>query len=185
LRFQDIDIAHSGYLQASACQNFIQNNFNYHFMKTLKFFFSFVLLFIASYSFAQTKSEQFKVAGECGTCKKKIEKAAKSAGASYALWNTDSKLLTVKYASTSTNKAKIEQAIAEAGYDTPDVKATDDAYNSLDGCCQYERAAKAAASCCDSEKCTKAACMKDGQCAKDAACCKEAGCDQKDCCKKG
>lgn len=160
------------------------NNIKNNSMKTLKLFLSFVLLFVASYSFAQTTSEKFKVAGECGTCKKKIEKAAKSTGASYALWDTDSKVLTVKYASTTTNKAKIEQAIAEAGYDTPDVKASDDAYKQLDGCCQYDRSAKAATSCCDSEKCTKTACMKDGQCTKDATCCKEAGCDQKDCCKK-
>lgn len=152
-------------------------------MKTLNIIFSFVLLFLASQSFAQTGSDKFKVAGECGTCKKKIEKAAKAAGASYALWETDSKVLTVKYAANTT-KTKIEQAIAEAGYDTPDVKATDEAYNKLDGCCQYERTTKAAASCCDSEACTKAACMKDGHCTKDTACCKEAGCDQKACCKK-
>lgn len=153
-------------------------------MKTLKFFFSFFLLTIATISFAQAKTEKLKVAGECGMCKKKIEKAAKSAGASYALWNADSKMLTVKYAGTSTNKTKIESAIAAAGYDTPDVKATDEAYKSLDECCRYERAGAATASCCDSEACKTAACMKDGKCVKDAACCKEAGCDKKDCCKK-
>ena len=106
-----------------------------------------------------------------------------AAGASYAVWNTDTKMLTVKYAGAA-NKIKIEEAIAGAGYDTPDVKATEDAYNKLDECCQYERATVAAKSCCDSEACTKSACMKDGKCTKEAACCKEAGCDQKECCKK-
>ena len=86
-------------------------------MKTLKFFFSFLFLSFSLFCLAQTKTEKFNVAGECGTCKKKIEKAAKSAGATYAVWNTDSKALVVKYASTSTNKAKIEQAIAAAGGD--------------------------------------------------------------------
>ena len=51
-------------------------------------------------------------------CKKKIETAAKDAGATYALWNEESKELTVKYKSTSTNTAKIEKQIADVGYDT-------------------------------------------------------------------
>ena len=77
-------------------------------MKTIKIS-SVLLLFIGlcNFSFAQEKKETFKVSGECGTCKKKIEKAAKTAGASYALWDVKSKVLTVKYNSTSTNAAKI------------------------------------------------------------------------------
>ena len=87
-------------------------------------------------SFAQTsKKESFKVDGACGMCKKKIEKAAKDAGATYALWNTDSKMLVVKYNSSSSNTAKIQQKIAGVGYDTPKFKATDEAYNSLHECC--------------------------------------------------
>ena len=155
-------------------------------MKTLKnIFLSFIFIALANIGFAQTKTEKIKVAGECGMCKNKIEKAAKTAGATYALWNTGSKVLTVKYNSTATNKAKIENAIATVGYDTENVKATDEAYNKLHGCCQYERSDTAVThSCCDNEKCTKTACMKDGKCDKDMACCKEAGCETKDCCKK-
>jgi periplasmic mercuric ion binding protein len=156
-------------------------------MKTLKSFFSVLLITIASVSFAQTKTEKIKVAGECGMCKKKIEAAAKEAGATYALWDTDSKVITVKYNSTAINKAKIEQAIAGVGYDTQNIKATDEAYNKLHECCKYERTgatSAAAQSCCDDEKCTKTACMKDGKCSPDMTCCKEAGCDTKDCCKK-
>ena len=154
-------------------------------MKTLKLYFFSLFLSIASVSFAQTTTETFKVSGECGMCKKKIETAAKEAGATYALWNTDTKLMTVKYKSTSTNKAKIEQAIAGVGYDTPTVKATDEAYQKLHECCQYERTTSATAgSCCNDAKCTKTDCMKDGKCSPDMTCCKEAGCDKKDCCKK-
>ena len=101
---------------------------------------SFVFISIASVGFAQTKTETLKVSGECGSCKKKIESAAKKAGATYALWDVDSKELTIKYNSTSSNTAKIEKAIAAVGYDTPDFKATDDAYHKLDKCCQYDRA---------------------------------------------
>jgi len=156
-------------------------------MKTLKaFFFSFILVSLTTVAFAQAKTEKLSVSGECKTCKKKIETAAKTAGASYALWDVNSKILTVKYNSTSTNTAKIENAVAAAGYDTKDVKASDAAYNKLDDCCKYDRANASAekGSCCDDAKCKEASCMKDGKCAKDMSCCKEAGCDTKACCKK-
>ncbi|MDB5208516.1 MAG: hypothetical protein JWR72_3591 [Flavisolibacter sp.] len=155
-------------------------------MKTLKtFFFTFLFISFSTVGFAQTKTETFKVAGECGMCKKKIESTAKKGGASYAAWDVDSKLLTVKYNSTSASKAKIEKAIASVGYDTPDYKTTEAAYDKLDGCCKYERSdASATHSCCDNAKCTQSACMKDGKCSKDMSCCKEAGCDKKDCCTK-
>jgi len=153
-------------------------------MKTLQLFLVSFLLMSAT-TFAQTKTEDIKVAGECGTCKKKIESAAKKAGATYAVWNVDTKQLTVKYTSSSTNTAKIEQAIANAGYDTPGFKATEAAYNKLDDCCKYERATSAdSKTCCDSKKCAEENCMKDGKCSKDMSCCKDSGCDQKDCCKK-
>lgn len=158
-------------------------------MKTLKsLFLSFFLISLSTIAVAQTKSETIKVSGECGMCKSKIEKAAKSAGASYALWDVDKKVLTVKYDSKSSNAAKIEKAVANVGYDTQNVKATEEAYNNLHGCCKYERAQAAtdaaAHSCCDHAKCKEATCMKDGKCAKDMSCCKEAGCSTKDCCKK-
>jgi len=150
-------------------------------MKTLKIV-SILFLFIGlcNFSFAQEKKESFKVSGECGTCKKKIEKAAKEAGASYALWDTKSKVLTVKYSSESTNPARIQQSIANAGYDTPDYKATDEAYNKLDPCCQYDRAAA---------NTSKEDCCKDGKCdmqvCKDAGCCKDGKCDMTICKEKG
>lgn len=149
------------------------------------FIFSLVFVSLASMGFAQTKTETLKVSGECSLCKKKIESAAKKAGASYALWDVDSKELTIKYNSTSTNTANIEKAIAAGGYDTPDFKTTDEAYNKLDKCCQYERVASAEkSSCCNDEKCKEDNCMKDGKCMKDTACCTSADGSKKDCCKK-
>jgi periplasmic mercuric ion binding protein len=146
---------------------------------------SLLLTSIVSFGLAQQKSETLKVSGECGSCKKKIETAAKKAGASYAVWDVDSKELTIKYNSTSTNSAKIQKAVADAGYDTPDVKATDEAYNKLDGCCQYERISNVEKkSCCDDGKCKDDNCMKDGKCLKDAACCTNSDGSKKDCCKK-
>ena len=156
-------------------------------MRTLKsFLLSFLFIGIANFVSAQKQTETIKVSGECGMCKSKIEKAAKSAGASFAEWNVDKKVLTVKYNSSSTNTAKIEQAVANAGYDTQNIKATEEAYNKLHGCCKYDRAGTedASHSCCDNAKCSETSCMKDGKCDKDMSCCKEADCSKKDCCKK-
>ena len=88
---------------------------------------------------AQEKTEKLKVSGECNTCKKKIESAAKNAGATYAVWDKTTKELVIRYNTSASNTAKIEQSIAHAGYDTPDYKASEDAYNQLDDCCKYDR----------------------------------------------
>jgi mercuric ion binding protein len=132
-------------------------------MKTLKIF-SIIALCIAftTTSFAQSQTDTIPVSGNCGMCKTNIEKAAKKAGASDADWDTESKVLTVKYNSSSTNAAKIQQSIASVGYDTRDFKAADAAYDKLHGCCKYDRVKKAEqpsaavqkskdASCCSKE----------------------------------
>ena len=90
---------------------------------------------------AQTavKSETIKVWGNCGSCKKHIEKAAKAAGATTAIWDEDSKDLKLSYNTKKTSSDKIQQAIAIVGYDTQDFKGNDAAYLKLDKCCQYDR----------------------------------------------
>lgn len=162
-------------------------------MKTYSvYILSFILLLVAQTGFAQDKKTTFKVAGECGMCKKKIEGAAKTAGASYASWNTETKMLTVSYAAKKTNPETIQKAIAATGYDTPTAKATDEAYEKLHECCKYDRPeASKTMSCCDNGTCAKEGgcckagdCVKDGKCSKDMDCCKEGGCEKKDCCKK-
>jgi hypothetical protein len=103
------------------------------------------LLLFAVCAFAQTKpelkTEKIKVWGNCDMCKAKIEKAAKAAGASSAVWNDESKILTVKFASNKTNNEKIEKKVAAAGYDTQNETAPADAYENLPGCCHYDRKA--------------------------------------------
>jgi copper chaperone CopZ len=137
---------------------------------------------------AQTKTETFKVNGNCGMCKSNIEKAAKAAGAKEAKWDVDKKELTVTYKSTTTNTAKIQQQVANAGYDNAGFKTTTEAYKKLHGCCQYDRSASpnatAKAACCSGDtKCAnhsgeqKMDCCKDGKCTMP-------GHDGKDCCKK-
>lgn len=154
-------------------------------MKTLRIV-PFIAIFITftQFGFAQKQAtETLKIAGECGMCKKKIETAAKDAGATYAVWNTDSKILTVKYNSQSTNSAKIQQKIADAGYDTPKFRAADEAYNNLEQCCQYDRQPantdnKNVAMQCEMKdgKCVNEAACKDKGCCADPAKCKDMGC---------
>ena len=167
-------------------------------MKSFKIFSTVLLCCaIATTSFSQkTKTETFQVSGNCGMCEAKIEKAAKAAGATYAEWNKDTKVITVKYNSTSSNLAKIQKSIADSGYDNVGVKTTTEAYDKLHGCCKYDRAAAVTDSekmeCCKDGKCTKEGhdgkdcCKKDGtakmDCCKDGKCTKE-GHDGKDCCK--
>jgi len=162
-------------------------------MKTLNLYAAILFsIFAINISFAQTavKKETVKVWGNCGMCKKTIEKAAKSAGASYANWNEDSKQLKVSYAVNKTTGTKIQQAIANAGYDTQDFTGDDAAYNKLHACCQYERKTASVGDnakeksccakktgetmkCCDNEKCGKEAeACKGMPCCKDKTCCK-------------
>jgi mercuric ion binding protein len=82
---------------------------------------------------------KIKVSGNCGMCKKHIEKAAKDAGATSASWDKVSKLLTISFDASKTNTDKIETSIAGAGYDTEHKQATEEAYKKLDECCQYDR----------------------------------------------
>jgi hypothetical protein len=126
-------------------------------------------------------------------CKNKIEGAAKKAGATYAAWDESSKLLIVKYKTTTSNPEKIQETIAAVGYDTPKYKASNEAYDKLHACCKYERTT-AKTNCCDGATCNKEECKKcceGGKCTSDMSCCKDGKCEanQKDnqlasCCKK-
>jgi mercuric ion binding protein len=112
-------------------------------MKTIQYLAGIIsLLFISSFAQAQTaRSENIKVWGNCGMCKAHIEKAAKNAGASYAVWNKDTKILSVKYEAAATSNKQIQEKIAAAGYDTKDVTGDQKAYDELDECCRYDRKA--------------------------------------------
>lgn len=109
-------------------------------MKHLKaVFFVTAFLFSVTFAMAQSKSEAIPVSGNCGMCKSKIEKAAKTGGAEEANWDKDKKILTVKFDEKNTDASKIQQAIANVGYDTRDVKGNDEAYKNLHSCCKYDR----------------------------------------------
>lgn len=162
-------------------------------MKTQSFLLSlFAVLFISVSAFAQqSKTENIKVWGNCGMCKKTIETAAKEAGATEANWNTETKILAVSY--KGGDNKKIQQAIANAGYDTQDFTAPAAAYDKLHECCKYDRknteskASAAGDKCCDGKdgKCAKCAKGEKADCCKDGKCDKCAKGEKADCCKDG
>ncbi|MEZ4940656.1 MAG: heavy-metal-associated domain-containing protein [Saprospiraceae bacterium] len=91
-------------------------------------------------------TETFVVYGNCGMCKRTIEKAAKSvAGVQSAIWDSETDMITVQYDAAKAKLGDIKKAIAASGYDTDAFRAPDEAYNGLPGCCQYDRPEKAQA----------------------------------------
>jgi hypothetical protein len=114
-------------------------------MKTLYIYASILLgIFAVNNSFAQKtnvldRKEQIKVFGNCEVCKSRIENAAINAGARTAYWNVETHILSVSYDGAKTSSEKIQKAIGSKGHDTQGVKADDEVYNKLPGCCKYER----------------------------------------------
>jgi len=108
-----------------------------------KSIFSLVVMFfiVGTMSvFAQSKTEEFKVYGNCGMCETRIENAAKSVnGVTTADWDKETKMIEVSFDASKTDVHKVHKAIAKVGHDTDMHKADDKVYNALPGCCQYER----------------------------------------------
>lgn len=85
------------------------------------------------------KTETFKVSGECGMCKTRIEKSAKEEGATSASWDVKTKMITVTFDPAKTSVDALSKKFASVGHDTEKYKADDKVYEALPGCCHYER----------------------------------------------
>lgn len=109
-------------------------------MKILSKFLLILGVFISTLFFSQsTVAEKYKVKGNCGMCKDRIEKNAKSAGASTAVWNADQQELSVSFDPVRTSGAKILRQVADAGHDNEMFSTSNAVYESLPGCCLYDR----------------------------------------------
>ena len=116
-------------------------------MKTIKVYFIAVLAVLFSVSsYAQmhdhnamvaSKTETFKVSGNCGMCKSRIEKAAHVNGVSKADWNEETKVLTLTYNPDKVTSTEVMKKIAAVGHDTEKIKSEEAVYNKLPGCCKY------------------------------------------------
>ncbi len=99
---------------------------------------------VANAQIKNAKTETVKIYGNCGMCETTIEKAGNLKKVAQVDWNKDTKMATLTYDSAKTSQDEILKRIALAGYDSEKFLAPDTAYESLAGCCQYEREAKIA-----------------------------------------
>jgi copper chaperone CopZ len=85
------------------------------------------------------------VYGNCGMCKKRIEKAALSVdGVKEANWDVETQTLSLKFSDITFGEHNysintVSEKIAAVGHDTQFNKASEEVYSALPGCCQYER----------------------------------------------
>ncbi len=99
-----------------------------------------IMMILTTVSFAQEKNKKmsFEVDGKCEMCKARIEKAALGVkGVKYALWDIPSHELSLIIDERKTDPMKIKTALVAVGHDTKELKATDDAYDSVHPCCKY------------------------------------------------
>jgi hypothetical protein len=118
-------------------------------MKSIKVFITVIMLTIIGAGLTAqvkndtqttgTKTESFKVWGECGMCKDRIENTVKSEGATAAVWDSKTQMLSVTFNSKKTSVEALSKKLASFGHDTEKFKAPDEVYAKLPGCCHYER----------------------------------------------
>ena len=77
------------------------------------------------------------VAGVCGMCKARIEKAAAGSGLKNANWNPQTKVLALQFDPEKFNLERARQRILDAGHDVDGRRANEAAYHNLPACCHY------------------------------------------------
>ncbi|PKA82484.1 copper chaperone CopZ [Ulvibacter sp. MAR_2010_11] len=98
------------------------------------------VLLTTAITYAQDKNAKasFEVDGICGMCKQRIERAAlNTKGVKSAVWNVDTHELKLIFDERKTNLTTIKTSIANVGHDTEEIKASEEAYNSVHDCCRY------------------------------------------------
>lgn len=77
------------------------------------------------------------VDGVCGMCKQRIETTALTvSGVESAAWSFETHNLTILH-NADFDLHSLHEALVEAGHDTDMLKASDEAYDNLHGCCKY------------------------------------------------
>jgi cation transport ATPase len=107
-------------------------------MKNLVLGTVFALLTAVGYGQEKNKKMSFEVNGKCAMCKERIEEAALAVkGVKYALWDIPTHQLSLIIDERKTNSMEIKTAIVGVGHDTKELKATEEAYESVHPCCRY------------------------------------------------
>jgi copper chaperone CopZ len=105
--------------------------------------------------FAKNITKTIIVKGECGECKDKIEAALDKPGISFAEWNKETKVLTVRYNDNKVSEDDIHQTISDLGYATDKLAANKNSQAALAKCCQpkdLKACGAKAAGCCSKKK---------------------------------
>ncbi len=104
-----------------------------------------MLLFVAFSTQAQDKKNKnakytVEINGNCEQCQTRIQKAAYSvSGVKSAVWSIETHQLSLILNEEKTTVAEVKKAIAKVGHDSDEAKTTEEVYNNLPGCCQYDR----------------------------------------------
>jgi copper chaperone CopZ len=102
----------------------------------------FVVVFSAKAQEQKNKNAKYtiEVNGNCEQCQRRIQKAAFAvSGVKMASWSIETHKLDLTLNEEKTSIASVKKAIAKVGHDTEGVKATQEDYDNLHGCCKYER----------------------------------------------
>ena len=104
-----------------------------------------MLLLVTLSSQAQEKKNKnakhtIMVNGNCEQCQRRIQKAAFSVdGVKVANWSIETHKLAVTINEEKTSVAAVKKAVAKVGHDAGEIRATNESYENLHHCCQYER----------------------------------------------
>ncbi len=104
-----------------------------------------MLLFFAFSTQAQESKNKnakytIEVNGNCEQCQKRIQKAAFSVpGVKSANWSVETHELSLILNEEKATILDVKMAVAKAGHDTDEVKASVEIYDKLPDCCQYDR----------------------------------------------
>ena len=109
-------------------------------MKRIAFFLLLVggaaLLSACSETKANSETE-FWVRGNCDMCKETIETSLEAVeGVAEASYDLAANTATISFDSAATNPAALQQAVANAGYETKEMQADEAAYADLPKCCK-------------------------------------------------
>lgn len=104
---------------------------------------SIIPFLIESLHYLEKKSKyttvKFKVWGNCGKCKTRIENALKTDGIKKAKWDLETKMLTITFNPKLITLEKIHERLAIAGHDTTIFYTPSKKYRNLPECCKYTR----------------------------------------------
>ncbi|MEL6986610.1 MAG: TonB-dependent receptor [Bacteroidota bacterium] len=106
-------------------------------MNFLKYLLVLIICCTSSLLIGQNKFNIW-VDAACGMCKDRIENAAMSLDKiQFVNYDLSSKTLSIETSDANFDVIKLHQKMAAVGHDTKEMKATDEVYNNLHGCCKY------------------------------------------------